>query len=527
MLNEEAYKDFLIEVNDNLSVLYSNMMQSLWMILTAPDERWISKFEQDEIAYQRYLSSKQLSKKALWPWPSKDLSLTELDHRQLVILQKEMLEFRTSSENIEKHSQLWNTLHSIISSYRSEILGRKYSEKEVLHQLRTSKNLAHREAVWTSYMKLGHLVQPGLLQLVEIRNTIAQENGFQNFYELKMYSQELSSSFMIELIRDLRRELDPLYQSVKSKIDQKLAQSYGINRRELRPWHYEHPFFQYVQEEEFEQRDIDIERLKNQLSEWFTKRNVNLDSILDQSDLSVREDKSQASFCLNLDRGKDIRLSCHLTSDTHSIKILLHELGHAFFENELEARLPFILRQPYIFLSEAIATLFERLPLTLSNEGNLKEYDERSGSYSPSLVNINNLIKLYWSITVVEFERKLYESPRENLNEIWWGLVEEIQGIQRPSYWSQLPCWAAKPHLTTLPVYYQNYLIGDILAAQIEKTLTSNFGSWYNEDAFEYLKKTIIHPGQSKSWSNILTTFNGSGFSCREYILQFSKTTSF
>jgi peptidyl-dipeptidase A len=83
------------------------------------------------------------------------------------------------------------------------------------------------------------------------------------------------------------------------------------------------------------------------------------------------------------------------------------------------------------------------------------------------------LVKLYWTMTLITFEKQLYEDPRQPLNRLWWDAVEEVQGISRPDEWDA-PYWAAKSHLSTLPVYYPNYLLGEIAAYQMENKL-----GWY------------------------------------------------
>jgi peptidyl-dipeptidase A len=515
-LQTERYLEYL---NHQLSILYSKMMNSLWRILTEQDKTLFDKFEKDEIEYQKYLSSKEITINIQYLLASPGQS--ERNKRQLMVQQSDMLEFQTSSERLKTMSEIWNTLHLQLSRYRTRIGNSDYTEQEVLKFLQTSTDEGFREAIWKSFMQLGSIVKPGLIQLVQYRNDIAQENGFANFFEMKLHSQELSTSFIEKTIEEIRRELDSVYKEVKDSIDQALSLRYKIKRSDIMPWHYSHPFFQYAKEPESEQKSVDTEMLKKQLSSWFEQRNIHLRAVLSGADLSVRAEKSQANFCLNINRQKDIRLSCNIGNDAQSLKLLLHELGHAFHENELESKLPFILRQPHIFISEAIALLFERLPLSISGDHTLEECEYDSDNFN-SLTATNHLVRLYWSITVVEFERKLYENPLQDLNDVWWSLVEEIQLINRPNNWD-IPCWAAKPHLTTLPVYYHNYLIGDILAAQFEETLTHAHGSWFSEHALQYLKETIVKPGKSRSWSEVVTSFNQTGFSTREYIDQINQ----
>lgn len=504
---------FLEKMNTSLKNYYSKMMDSLWNILLLEDPKWIEQYEKDESEYQNFLSSSETYKQI----EKYQKSWKFLSHkRQLQVLQNDMLEFQTSSQRLNEMSTIWNKLHRKISRYKTPFMKEEYTEIELLSIFRTSNNIQVREELWRSYMNLGVLVQQDLLQLVQLRNEIAQENGYTNFFEMKLHSQELSTEFLISMIKDLREELDPIYKKVKEIVDRELSEFYGIEIKDLRPWHYNHPFFQFVIEPDLQEENIDLGCLKENIASWFEQKNINLRPIISKADLTVSKEKSQANFCLNIDRDRDIRLSCNFGFDIRGFKLLFHELGHAYYETELDDCLPFVVKQPHIFFSEAIAILFESLPLSIIDIRSLEKSNSSNNRFS-SLMAFNQIVNFYWTIVVVEFEQKLYENPLQDLNDVWWNLVEDIQLIQRPDDWNSFPSWAAKAHLTTLPVYYHNYLLGDVLASQFKKHLSKLFHSWYSIDSFQYLKEKIIKFGRSKSWKEILSDFNKVGFNITDY----------
>ena len=78
------------------------------------------------------------------------------------------------------------------------------------------------------------------------------------------------------------------------------------------------------------------------------------------------------------------------------------------------------------------------------------------------------LIATRWIITFVFFEKELYENPEQDLNTLWWKIVSEIQLVTPPDVTNH-PDWAAKIHFTLAPVYYQNYLLGELMAAQLQR----------------------------------------------------------
>src|SRR5206468_3641014 len=76
------------------------------------------------------------------------------------------------------------------------------------------------------------------------------------------------------------------------------------------------------------------------------------------------------------------------------------------------------------------------------------------------------LIFLRWAITLVRFERELYRSTGQDLNRLWWEYVERFQKVAPPPNRDRAD-WASKVHLASSPVYYQNYVLGELMASQV------------------------------------------------------------
>ena len=71
---------------------------------------------------------------------------------------------------------------------------------------------------------------------------------------------------------------------------------------------------------------------------------------------------------------------------------------------------------------------------------------------------------------MVRFERELYRNPDQDLNRLWWDLAEKYQEVKRPEGRNE-PDYAAKIHIVTSPVYYHNYMLGELFASQVHHAL--------------------------------------------------------
>jgi len=118
------------------------------------------------------------------------------------------------------------------------------------------------------------------------------------------------------------------------------------------------------------------------------------------------------------------------------------------------------------------------------------------------------LIFARWTLVMLHFEKAFYENPDRGLNALWWDTKERFQQLHRPPE-RDLPDWAAKPHFTIAPVYYHNYMLGEMFAAQLRHVLselaghegpTSELSFVGREEFGDFLKTRVFKPGAVAPW---------------------------
>ncbi len=123
------------------------------------------------------------------------------------------------------------------------------------------------------------------------------------------------------------------------------------------------------------------------------------------------------------------------------------------------------------------------------------------------------------------FEMSMYENPDQDLNRLWWDLVEKYQEIKRPAGRNE-PDFASKYHLIGAPVYYHNYMLGEMFASQvhhalIEKILpgTNPAGAIYvgNKAAGQFMKDRVFGPGLSLNWNKLTRHATGAELSPKAF----------
>jgi peptidyl-dipeptidase A len=129
---------------------------------------------------------------------------------------------------------------------------------------------------------------------------------------------------------------------------------------------------------------------------------------------------------------------------------------------------------------------------------------------------------------MTNFERALYADPESDLDTLWWDLVERYQLVHRPdtdvdgaAARRDAPDWAAKIHLAVAPVYYQNYLYGELFASQLQATLHERAGGMVDRtDAGELMVREVFAPGASKRWDRLVVDATGAPLSADAFARQ-------
>ena len=90
---------------------------------------------------------------------------------------------------------------------------------------------------------------------------------------------------------------------------------------------------------------------------------------------------------------------------------------------------------------------------------------------------------------MLRFEKAMYENPEQDLNKLWWDLVEKYQLVKRPKD-RNAPDYASKIHIFSAPVYYHNYMMGQLFASQVHHTIA--------REVTERRSTTVIYIGDKK-----------------------------
>jgi peptidyl-dipeptidase A len=458
-----------------------------------------------------------------------------IEQRQLDLLYRAYLRNQIDPALIEETTRLSSKIVQAFGTYRARVDGRELTGNDVRNALKQSGDADYRRRVWEADKAVGREVRDDLITLVGLRNQIARSLGFSDYYVMSLELAEQHAGELADLFVRLDEATREPFTRAKTEIDEALARRYGVTPVELRPWHYEDPFFQEtprVFDVDFDRyyRDRDV---VDTARRFFESIGLEVRPILERSDLYEKPGKEQHAYCLDIDRRGDVRVLANVQNDENWAGTMLHELGHAVYDRGIDEGLPFLLREhAHVFATEAIAMLFGRLSkdadwidrmigVPLPERAPLARESERNA-------RLSQLIFARWCQVMVNFERSLYADPERDLNALWWSLVERYQLVRRPDGRDE-PDWAAKIHVVSAPVYYHNYMLGELFASQIDYALQTRVlrardgrASLVGEAAVgTFLREKIFAAGKRMRWDDLVAHATDEPLNPEHFVRQF------
>jgi peptidyl-dipeptidase A len=453
--------------------------------------------------------------------------------RQIDVLYRMYLEKQVDPALLKRMVALANKVEKAFNTYRARVDGKEMTDSEVRKVLKESKDSARRQAVWEASKAVGGVVAGDLKELVKLRNEAAARLGFKNYHDLQLYLNEQNGADLIKMFDDLDELTREPFHAAKGEIDARLAADCGMAVDQLRPWHYHDPFFQESPAVFKVSLDVPYARadLPALARKFYGGIGLPIDDVLAHSDLLEKPGKSPHAFCQDIDREGDVRVLANIVPNEYWMGTMLHELGHSVYSSKnIPPALPYLLRlESHILTTEGVAMMFERLSKRRAwlEEMGLRVADPQAFDETAARMQRNQLLIFSrWCQVMLRFEKTMYENPDQDLNKLWWDLVEKYQGLKRPEG-RNAPDYASKIHIVTVPVYYHNYQMGQLFASQVHHAIARALYSPIadvnsityvnNKGVGEFMKKKVFEPGRTLSWNELTRHATGETLNARAF----------
>lgn len=441
---------------------------------------------------------------------------------------------------------------SILNSFTFRLDGKPITPNAIDNCLQTNRNLSERQAVWEASKQSGPALKPGLIALRDLRNGVARELGYSNYFALQVASYGMTTEEMVALQDDFMRQMRPLYVQLHTWVKYELARRYGQPVPKLIPAHWLNNRWSQNWTGLIEAADLDP-YLKDKSPEWIVKTAERFytglgfpnlpDTFWSASDLypvkpGDNRKKNTHASCWHVDLEHDIRSLMSVEPNEEWFTTAHHELGHAYyFMSYTRPEVPPLLRlgaNPAFHegMGELIALAAGQLPY-------LKSLGILPADFHPDQISFllndalaNSVPFIFWSSgTMTHWEADVYakELSTNEWNQRWWQYVRDFQGVEPPTPRGEEWCDAAtKTHINDNPCYYYSYAIATVLKFQLNDYIARhilkqppqrcNYAD--NHEVGDFLHR-IMEKGATEDWRKVLRDATGEDLSTRAMVEYF------
>jgi len=471
-----------------------------------------------------------------------DLTVRELEHVLLNAAEGPMTNPALVAARIAAETAQSSTLNG----FEFKLHGKPITVNAIDDLLQASTDLAERRAVWEASKESGKALKSGLIKLRDLRNGVARELNYPDYFALQVAGYGMTTKEMIALNDEFMRELRPLYLQLHTWVKYKLAEKFHQPVPKLIPAHWINNRWAQQWDGLVESADL-TPYFKDRTPEWIARSAERFyvglgfpqlpDSFWAKSDLypvpvgSPRKKNTHAS-AWHVDLQNDVRSLQSIENTPAWFKAAHHEFGHIYyFMSYTRDDVPPLLR------TGANPAFHEGFGELTALAAGMAPYLKSLGilpadfKINPTDFLLNDALEegipfIFWSSgTMTHWEADAYAHnlPANEWNARWWKYVRDFQGIEPPTERGEEWCDpATKTHIDDTPCYYYSYAIAQVFKYQLNDYIAKhilhqppqscNYAGSKEVGAFF---KSIMEKGATEDWRKVLKDATGEELSTR------------
>lgn len=437
--------------------------------------------------------------------------------------------------------------------FKFRIGGKEVSTNEIDRILKESQNLNERQQAWEASKEVGVALKDGLENLRSLRNQSVQGLGYEDYFSYQVSDYGMSSAEMMDVCRNMVRDVWPLYRELHTWARYTLAERYNEEVPEMLPAHWlpnrwGQDWNAMVQAEGF---NLD-HALASRGPEWIVERGEDFyvslgfpslpQSFHDKSSLypvpaGADYSKNNHASAWHMNLGNDVRSLMSIEANTEWWETTLHELGHIYYYMAYSTNdVPILLREgANRAYHEAVGSMLGlaamQKPFLVEMEllDANAQIDERQLMLKEAL---NFVVLIPWGAGVMtEFEHDLYAKDlnKTRFNQRWWDLKLKYQGIVPPNKRGEEYCDAAsKTHINNDAAQYYDYALSNILLYQFHIHIANNIlkqaphaTNYYGSKQTGQWLNDLLSPGATVDWREHTRNSIGSDMSATPMVEYF------
>ncbi len=431
---------------------------------------------------------------------------------------------------------------------------RPVTANDIDRLLLESRNLHERRNVWERSKDVGDRLRTGLIELRDLRNRVAREMNYSDFYALQIADYGMSTHDMMALLDGAIEQLRPLHRELHCRGRAMLATRYSATPPTdgTIPAHWVGNRWAQSWPGLIEAADLDP-LFRARTAEWIVHTaehyyvSMGFEALPPtfwaQSDLypvpagQTRHKNSHAS-AWHFDLGHDVRSLMSVEPDSRWFETAHHELGHIYYYlSYARPEVPPILRRgANRAFHEAVGDL---IALSVMQEPYFRSVGvlpatrtlDADAQLLSDAFEKGPVFFMFAAGTMAHFEHDLYAGnlPVEQLNARWWQYVHDYQGVTPPGPRDETHCDAcSKTHINDDPGQYYDYALATLLVYQLHEHICRTIVhadphrcTYEGRRDVGTMLRRMLEVGASRDWRQLLREVTGEDLSAAAMLRYF------
>ncbi len=388
---------------------------------------------------------------------------------------------------------LQNEIMDRIIAFSPVVYGREVSNSERGRILRMEPDRALRREAWMSIAPLSMEVAGRTVELMSHRNSLARQAGYRDYVHLALSLSSLTKEEVLGVIEGLGRASARAFETFLAET----ADAEGL--ASVEPWDVA-----YLVEKStaVPVEPFPREKIVSSLEEFARSFGADPDEL---GIKIVYQDIPFGGLCVPIDPPSDVRILANPQAGHNYYVTLFHEYGHGLHAYYAGGN-PFILQEEPGVFCEGMAEVWSWFTYYAGWLGDLG-LDRARVSEIVRAQKLRMIARHRGVAAEVAWEYGAYADPGRDLTQLHAEMeARYLLATPRPVH-----RWAGGPFPSGYPIYKQNYILADVIAAATHRTLAENYGEKIlgNKEVFEALAATYWRPGAARPWREKLKAFTG------------------
>ena len=394
------------------------------------------------------------------------------------------------------------------NAFRYKVGDQQLTRAEITDLLAHNPDRNLREKAWRATSQIADANGKRIEDAIKLRNQLAGKYSSELFSSFVLQRKGLGVQQLFEWFEQIREQTEPAYQGLLLRMRRELKVS------KIEPWDLEFYFSNFTNE--FESHKFSTDDGFTKIKELTATFGYNLVPVeMHVADLSF------AGAAYPVLYGREVKLLANRYSGIYFYDRLLHATGHALHYQMIDEP-SFLLRNNYAEpADEGMAQLMTLMLYRPEiNKGLFGLTPEQASTIEATyrlkmLYNVRNAI----ADSLTEFE--VYADTNQDPSAIYNRIHEKYMGVDM----HETAVWAFNPMYGSDPIYLQSFVVGEMVAHQIQHRTDQQFGRRWGKQAGEYLKANFFSRGASPSLDALMQGGTGETLTPR-YLIQFLKSTA-